>query len=202
LLAKSLGRDGLELLKAKFEKLAAQPPVRSKDGERRMIGYGSSGPLYEDDITVRYHTRMVQSSLTEIADALGDVDGYCGTFSAQERTNPRLPHALPNECWRWGGLTMPWQHWHWPSPIFAKAGSWPDWQRMWIDTLDALGRGEDAQAERWAIFERTLNADYYARISSGYLILMTKRQKSVRSPMSADGKTPSGTGVSHQLARA
>jgi hypothetical protein len=45
LLSKPMGREGLEDLKAKYEKLAAQPPVRSTAAERRMIGYGSSGPV-------------------------------------------------------------------------------------------------------------------------------------------------------------
>ncbi|MEO6716308.1 MAG: DUF6880 family protein, partial [Novosphingobium sp.] len=37
---------------------------------------------------------------------------------------------------------------------------WPDWERVRIDVLEELGRSNDAQAERWAIFERDLNADY------------------------------------------
>ena len=41
-----------------------------------------------------------------------------------------------------------------------KGGHWSEWQRIWIDTLDALGRSDDAQAERWVIFERNLNAQY------------------------------------------
>lgn len=45
-------------------------------------------------------------------------------------------------------------------PDFRKGEHWPDWQRVRIDTLDAVGRGEDVQAERWATFERTLNAEY------------------------------------------
>lgn len=40
------------------------------------------------------------------------------------------------------------------------AGHWPDWQRVHIDVLDALGRTAQAQSERWAIFERSLNAEY------------------------------------------
>jgi hypothetical protein len=160
LLAKPLGRDGLELLKAKFEKLAVQPPVRSKHAERRMIGYGSSGPLYEDDFTDRHHTRMVQSALTEIADALGDVDGYAVLFSAQERTNPAIAARIAERMLAVGRADDAIAALALAEPDFRKGGHWPDWQRVWIDTLDAVGRGEDAQAERWATFERTLNAEY------------------------------------------
>ena len=39
-------------------------------------------------------------------------------------------------------------------------GHWPDWLRVKIDALDASGRTVEAQAERWAVFERTLSSDY------------------------------------------
>lgn len=160
LLAKPLGRDGLELLKAKFERLAARPPAQSTHAERRMIGYGSSGPLYEDDIAVRQHNWTVQSALTEIADALGDVDGYAVLFSAQERTNPAIAARIAERMLAVGRADDAMAALALAEPDFRKGGHWPDWQRTLIDTLDALGRGEDAQAERWATFERTLNAEY------------------------------------------
>ena len=37
---------------------------------------------------------------------------------------------------------------------------WPDWQRVHIDVLDALGQSVEAQKARWAIFERSLDAEY------------------------------------------
>lgn len=160
LLAKPLGRDGLELLKAKFEKLAALPPVRPNPGERRMIGYGSSGPLFEDDMSVRHHARTVQSALTDIADALGDVDGYAACFSAQERTNPATAARIAERMLAAGRADDAMAVLVSAEPEFRKGGNWPDWQRVWINTLEALGRGADAQAERWAVFERSLNAEY------------------------------------------
>jgi len=160
LLAKPLGRDGLELLKAKIEKLAAQPLVQSKDADRCIIGYGSTGPLYEDDITVRHQTRMVQSARTEIADALGDADAYAVLFSGQERTNPAIAARIAERMLAAGRADDAMAALALAEPVFRKGGHWPDWQRMRIDTLDALGRCEDAQAERWASFERTLNAEY------------------------------------------
>jgi len=160
LLAIPLGRDGLELLKAKFEKLAAQTPVRSKDNKRRMVGYGSSGPLYEDDIAVRHHTRMVQSALTEIADALGDVDGYAALFSAKERASPAIAARIAKRMLAVGRADDAMAALVLAEPDFRKGGHWPDWQQLFIDTLDAVGRSVDAQAERWATFERTLNAEY------------------------------------------
>jgi hypothetical protein len=146
LLAIPLGSDGLELLKAKFE--------------RRMVGYGSSGPLHEDDIAVRHHTRMVQSALTEIADALGDVDGYAALFSAKERASPAIAARIAKRMLAVGRADDAMAALLLAEPDFRKGAHWSDWQQVWIDTLDAVGRGEDAQAERWATFERTLNAEY------------------------------------------
>ncbi len=39
-------------------------------------------------------------------------------------------------------------------------GHSPDWQRVRIEVLDALGRCDDAQGERWQVFERGLDAGY------------------------------------------
>jgi hypothetical protein len=160
LLAKPLGRDGLELLKTKFKTLAALPPVRPNPAERRMIGYGSSGPLYEDDISVRHHARTVQFALTDIADALGDVDGYAGCFSALERSTPTTAARIAERMLSAGRADDAMAALMLAEPVFRKGGHWPDWQRVWIDTLDALGRRADAQAERWTVFERSLNAEY------------------------------------------
>jgi len=48
-----------------------------------------------------------------------------------------------------------------PTPDF-------DWESAWINFLEAAGRAEEAQAVRWASFERTLTAararDYIARL--------------------------------------
>lgn len=40
--------------------------------------------------------------------------------------------------------------------------SWPDfdWENARIDVLEALGRGDEAQAARWSCFERALSAEH------------------------------------------
>ena len=43
---------------------------------------------------------------------------------------------------------------------FRNGRHWPDWSRVRIDTLEALGQSAQAQTARWAIFENSLNADY------------------------------------------
>ena len=160
LMAKPLGHDGLEILKARFEELAAKPTARPTRDQCRVIGYGSGGPISEDDYKARNHARTVQSALTEIADALGDVDGYATCFSAEERANPAIAARIAERLLganradeALAALTV-------AEEQSRKGGHWSEWQRIWIDTLDALGRSDDAQAERWVIFERNLNAQY------------------------------------------
>jgi hypothetical protein len=91
LMSQALGPDGLNRLKAQFEELAANAPV---GGERRMIGLSTRGPIYQDDYEQGRHERLVRSALTEIADELGDVDGFAGRYSDGERANPAIAAAI------------------------------------------------------------------------------------------------------------
>ncbi|EIZ79382.1 hypothetical protein WSK_2041, partial [Novosphingobium sp. Rr 2-17] len=160
LMAEALGPEGLATLKAKFEDMAATLRARPKPSEHRVIGISTRGPIFEDDFDAGYEARRVRSALTEIADALGDVDGYIVRFSASEQTNPSIAADIaerllgaqrPAEALAALGRAEAYSH---------NVGHWPNWQRVHIDVLDALGRTADAQSERWAIFERSLNAEY------------------------------------------
>ncbi|MFM2099244.1 MAG: hypothetical protein RLZZ366_783 [Pseudomonadota bacterium] len=148
IMAEALGQQGLGMLKTRFEELAAEPPVRSVNEERRVIGFGLGGPMYEDDYEAKHHARMVKSALTEIADALGDVDGYIARFSDEDRTNPAIAAGIAE---RLLGV----QRAEEAMAVLAGAedksqngGHWPDWLRVKIDALDALGRSGEAQDER------------------------------------------------------
>ena len=160
LMAEALGQQGLGLLKAKFEELEANPPAKPSKDERRIIGYGSGGPMYEDDFEARHHARTVKSALTDIADALGDVDGYIARFSDEDCTNPAIAAGIAE---RLLGIQRAEEAMAVLAGAEAKSqngGHWPDWLRVKIDALDAMGRTDEAQAERWATFERTLSSAY------------------------------------------
>ena len=160
LMAEALGRDGLMLLKARFEELAAKPTAKPASDDRRVIGISTRGPIYQEDYEARHHARVVHSALTEIADALGDVDGYAARFSAEERSNPAIAARIAERLLAAGRADEAMA-----ALVLAEADSrngrhWPDWQRVRIDVLDALGLSADAQNERWAIFERSLDVEY------------------------------------------
>lgn len=159
-MADALGKKGLDLLKVKFERLAASPPAKPEKQERRVMAIGSSGAIYEDDYANDRHARLVRSALTEIADALGDVDGYAARFSDTEQANPAIAANIAERLLVAGRAPEALAALVKADPHIGQGRSWPDWERVRIDVLEELGRSSDAQTERWAIFERDLDADY------------------------------------------
>lgn len=158
----ALGKVGLGLLKAKFEAVSSSPPARSKGHERRVIAISSRGPMYEDDYAGARHARTVRSALTQIADALGDVDGYAARFSEGEQSNPAIAADIAARLLAAGRAPEAMAALSKADANSGKGRRWPDWEQVRIDTLEALGRSAAAQDERWAVFERDLNADYLA----------------------------------------
>lgn len=159
LTAQALGPDGLNRLKAQFEELAANAPVRALGGERRVIGMSTRGPIYQDAYERGRHERIVRAALTEIADALGDVDGFAGRFTDEERTNPAIAAAIAERMLAADRASEAFTTLDGAAERF-RVGHWPDWQRVRIEALDTLGRSGDAQDERWKAFERGLDAEY------------------------------------------
>jgi len=160
LMAEALGADGLAILKARFEDVAAKPATKPIADDRKVIAISTRGPVSQDDFEARYNARRIRSALTDIADALGDVDGYAARFSAEERTNPSIAAGIAE---RLLGA-------HRPEDAMAALNlvqvndhsgrHWPECERVRIDILDALGQSVEAQDARWANFERSLDAEY------------------------------------------
>lgn len=160
LMAEALGQDGLAMLKSRFEELAAAPPPAPGGVDRKVIGISTRSPIYQEDFEARYHARRIRSALTEIADALGDVDGYAARFSAEERTNPSIAADIAERLLAAGRPADAMAALQLAEGNFRNGRHWPDWSRVRIDTLEALGQSAQAQTARWAIFENSLNADY------------------------------------------
>jgi len=160
LTAQALGPDGLNRLKAQFEELAASVPLSAVGGERRVIGLSTRGPIYQDDYERGRHGRLVRSALTEIADALGDVDGFADRYSDEERTNPAIAAAIAERMLAADRASEALAALDKAADGFKLGSHWPDWQRVRIEVLDALGQSSEAQDERWQAFERGLNASY------------------------------------------
>jgi len=152
-----LGPTGLELLKERFLELSKAPPERPKDKDRKVIGWGTSGPLYADEITGHRRESTVRLALQEIADAQGDVDAFIAQQSEKARTVPRVASEIARRLLEAGRVKEAW------SAIDAIEENRPgwipiEWEETRLDVMEALGRKDEAQGFRWECFEQSLNS--------------------------------------------
>jgi hypothetical protein len=162
-LSPALGQTGLEHLKQHMVELATSPVKRPADEDRAPIGWSSSGPLFEDELAERSRASRTRLALMEIADALGDVDGFIAQYDDRARKVPKIAAEIAQRLLAAGRAEEAWQviegtdhdrartSWHWPD--FS-------WEDARIEVLEALGRSEQAQSARWSCFERSLSSSH------------------------------------------
>jgi hypothetical protein len=156
-LCPALGPTGLEELKGRFLELSKTPKERPKDKDRKVIGWGTGGPLYADEIASHQRESTIRLALQEIADAQGDVDAFIAQQSEKARTVPRVAAEIARRLLQAGRAKEAW------SAINAVDEHGPgwipfDWEEVRLDVMETLGRKDEAQAFRWQCFERTLNS--------------------------------------------
>ena len=151
-----LGDAGLRHLKQRFLALSKEPIKKLEEHERRKIGWSSSGPIYEDQIENRHRASVIHLALRDIADAQGDVDAFIAQYDPGTRKVPKIAAEISRRLLAAGRAEEALQ-----IVEAAEHGcpSWPEfeWEDARIHALEALGRGEDAQAARWSCFERFLS---------------------------------------------
>ena len=154
-----LGKGGLDHLKARFIELSKIPIEKLVDGKRRAIGWGTGGPVYEDEIKARSRQTTIRAALREIADAQGDVDAFIAQYDDQTRKVPRIAAEIALRLVAAGRNEEALQT---IEAAEHRRSEWPDfdWEDARICVLDALGRGDDAQAARWSCFERALSEEH------------------------------------------
>jgi len=163
IVAPALGQAGLEHLKQRMIELSNRPLTRPAEKDRVKIGWSSSGSICADEMAERSRSSTVHHALRDIADAMGDVDAFIEQFDEQTRKTPKIAAEIARRLLAAGRTVEAWQiiettehpqrsgHWDWPDF---------EWEDARIDVLDALGRTDDAQAARWACFERSLSASH------------------------------------------
>jgi len=158
-LTPALGQEGLEHLKQHMIALSKESVQRPADKERKVVGFGSSGPIYADDVAERSRISTVRLALKEIADAQGDVDAFIAQYDDQARKVPKIAAAISQRLLAAGRANEAWQT---IEATQHRRNDWPDfdWEDARIEILDALGRGDEAQAARWSCFERSLSAGH------------------------------------------
>ena len=157
-LAPILGQTGLEHLRLGVTALSKEPVPKPEDGERRIVGYSSAGPLYEDDLAETSRKRKVRAALMDIADALGDADAYAAQYDDAQR---RVPVVAADIARRLLNADRAAEALEVVDAADSERGRgyWSgfEWDDTRIDALEALGCPEDAQQHRWACFERFLS---------------------------------------------
>nr|WP_329603599.1 DUF6880 family protein [Acidiphilium iwatense] len=158
-LAKALGPEGLGRLKQLMIDLSNRPVEKRAAKDRVRIGYGSSGPIYEDEIAERSRVGTVKLALQEIADAQGDVDAFIAQYEADTRTVPKIAAGIALRLLAAGRADEAWTAIEAAAPRKSRGWDWPDfdWEDARIEVLEALGRADNAQAARWRCFERSLS---------------------------------------------
>jgi hypothetical protein len=160
--APALGDGGLNRLKQRMRELAAQPARRPPAKERVTIGWSSSGPIFADEIAESGRKNAARMALKDIAALQRDADAYIAMYGESERKAPGIATNLARQLLAAGrpeeALAMLDAADRPRRPAF---GEWDfSFDETRIDALDALGRTEEAQAARWAGFEKTLSADF------------------------------------------
>jgi hypothetical protein len=156
-LQSALGPIGLEHLKQRMIALSAEPVRKPAANERQVIGWSSGGAIYADEIAESSRISMARLALQEIADAQGDVDAFIAQYEEPIRKVPKIAAEIARRLLAAGRVEEAWQT---LEETEHRQGGWPDfeWEDTRIDVLEALGRGDEAQAARWSCFERSLSA--------------------------------------------
>ncbi len=158
-LSPSLGAKGLDRLKARFIELSQTPVEKPSSEKRKVIGWGSGGPLYEDEIKARSRTSTIRLALQEIADAQGDVEAFIAQYDEKTRKVPRIAAEIARRLLAAGRAEEALRT---IEAAERRRSGWPDfeWEDARIEALEALGRGDEAQAARWSCFECALSAQH------------------------------------------
>lgn len=160
LMANPLGVDGLNHLKDKFESMAQTLPPQVPETERRVIGISSKGVVYEDDTEHNAQLEIIKSARLQIADAMDDADSYLAVYGDDDLKNPAVAARIAERLLKAGRAQDALEALTVAQVIRRKGGYWPDWDRVRVSVLDALGQASEAQDLRWDLFEHDLNAGW------------------------------------------
>jgi hypothetical protein len=158
-MANALGPPGLRHLEARMRSWGETAPKAVKDADR-VVGWATgSGPIRHADMERRRIEGTVSLALREIADALGDVDAFIAQHPPEARRMPRVAAAIAERLLSADRAAEALAVLDAADAQRTRIGE-DVWEAARIAALEALGRGEEAQAFRWACFEKTLDASH------------------------------------------
>ncbi len=159
ILTPALGAEGLGHLKQRIEALAVTPVPVPPKGEWEAVGYGSGGASYAHQMEERARQSLVRMALKDIADAMGDVDAFIAQYDPATRKVPKIAAEIAARLLAAGRAE---DALGFIERAEVDKSRWipREWQDARLEVLEALDRKADAQAFRWACFERDLSPDY------------------------------------------
>ncbi len=158
-LVPALGTTGLERLRALALAWQAQPDVVPPQAEREVIGWGSGGAMYADQIRTGHRQRVSSLLLQQVADALGDVDAYIGQYEPDARRVPAIAARIAGRLLAAGRATEAWAAIE-ATDTGRRGRLPPEWDQARLAVLDALGRHDEAQDYRWERFTEALDSGH------------------------------------------
>jgi hypothetical protein len=155
----ALGKDGLDRLKSLLVQWANEAEEKPADADREVFGWGGNGPVYGGEIYAKHRQLTARIALQEIADAQNDVDAFIAQQPEGTLTAPTVATEIAGRLLLAGRaeealkiLDAADHRGRFELPF--------EWQRARVEALDALGRGEEAQAYQWQCFEQSLNGEH------------------------------------------
>ena len=161
-LTPALGHEGLERLKQLMIEYPNTTAAELPEAHRRRIHWRYRWTAFEAETAERLRLHIARSALQDIADAQGDVDAFIDQVDEDTRKDPAVAAGIARRLLAAGRAeealkavdAAEYDEDGYPTPHkFA-------WEDARIDTLEALGRSDEAQALRWNCFERFLSAPH------------------------------------------
>ncbi|EJT03845.1 DUF6880 family protein [Rhizobium sp. CCGE 510] len=153
----ALGKDGLERLKGLLVQWLNEEEEEPPGADRKILGWGGGGTTYLNEIYARHRQQRARIALQDIADAQDDADAFIAQQPEETLRMPMVAIAISDRLLMAGraeealGILDGVDH-RFEMPF--------EWQEARAETLEALGRGEEAQAYRWQCFEQSLNGEH------------------------------------------
>ena len=161
-LTPALRDEGLERLKQLADEYSKTAVARLPDARRPRIERRYLGTAREDDAAEYMRLRTARSALQDIADAQGDVDAFIDQVDRDTRKDPAVAAGIARRLLAVGRAgealeTAEAAEVEDDIPLSRHRLACDDAR---IDALDALGRSDEAQRQRWTCFERTLSTPH------------------------------------------
>lgn len=160
IIAPALGPEGIAQLKELVEKLDRTPVPVPPKSDWKAVGWGGGGTRYEHEMEERQRQSTVKMALQDIADVQGDADAFIAQYEPDVRKVPKIAAEIAGRLLAAGraGDAL-----GFIERAEVNQDRWiipREWQDARIAVLEALGRTDEAQAFRWACFERNLSVEH------------------------------------------